>query len=189
MQEIDVSKTDPRTLQREMTVALGVKHDTHEYMLGMEACYQYKNILSAILPIMQRPAESPTDEPDVFSWVLNKGAGCSELEGAKITHHVASALKYLHEELNTRHCDLKPENVLVGPAGLDGLKVTGNGLACVVDPNKDLCVSVAPIFHMARETLNRGIGDGNYDGKVPSDYDGKVDVFSLGVILYSVMVL
>jgi len=186
MQEIDVSKTPVAVLQREMAVALAVDHP---YMLGMEACYQHKNILSAILPIMQRPAETPDDEPDVFSWVLNKGAGCSELEGAKITHHVASALKYLHEELNTCHCDLKPENVLVGPAGLDGLKVTGNGLACVVDPNEGRCVSVPPIFHMARETLNRGIGDGNYDGKVPSDYDGKVDVFSLGVILYSVMVL
>ena len=85
-------------------------------------------------------------------------------------------------DMSCVQCDLKPENVLVGPAGLDGLKVTGNGLACVVDPNEGCCVSVPPIFHMARETLNRGIGDGNYDGKVPSDYDGKVPSPSTAII-------
>jgi hypothetical protein len=59
----------------------------------MEACYQYKNILSAILPIMPRPAETPNDEPDMMSYLLNKGSGCSELEGATVMHHVASAMK------------------------------------------------------------------------------------------------
>merc|ERR1712166_988912 len=179
MKEINVQRTDPAILQREMAVALGVNH---EYLLPMEACYQHKNILSAILPIMRRPANSPNDEPDMMSYLLNKGAGCSELEGAKVTHHVASAMKYLHEELNTYHRDLKPDNVLVGPAGLDGLKVTDYGLARFVDPNSaaGLTLGKGTNGYMAREMME-GIGDRHYDG--------KVDVFSLGVVLYSAMVL
>jgi len=179
MKEINVQRTDPAILQREMAVALGVDHP---YLLPMEACYQYKNILSAILPIMPRPAETPNDEPDMMSYLLNKGSGCSEHEGATVMHHVASAMKYLHEEMNTYHRDLKPDNVLVGPAGLDGLKVTDYGLARFVDPNSTagLTLGKGTAGYMAREMMP-GIGDGHYDG--------KVDVFALGVVLYSAMVL
>jgi len=183
MKEINVQRTAQEDLQREMNLALQVDH---EYLLPMEACYQYNNTLSAILPIMRRPAETPNAEPDMMSYLLNKSAqglgNCSELEGAKITHHVASAMKYLHEELNTYHRDLKPDNVLVGPAGLDGLKVTDYGLARFVDPNSTagLTLGKGTNGYMAREMMP-GIGDGHYDG--------KVDVFALGVVLYSAMVL
>merc|ERR1712086_726008 len=139
-------------------------------------------VLYAMKEINVQRTDPPNDEPDMMSYLLNKGAGCSELEGAKVTHHVASAMKYLHEELNTYHRDLKPDNVLVGPAGLDGLKVTDYGLARFVDPNSTagLTLGKGTNGYMAREMMP-GIGDGHYDG--------KVDVFALGVVLYSAMVL
>jgi len=180
MKEINVRKTEPKTLQREMAVALGVDHP---YLMPMEACYQYRNTLSAILPIMPRRAEyTKNEEPDLMSY-LNRDGGTplSEPEGAKLIHHVASAMKYLHEEMHTYHRDLKPENVLVGPAGLDGLKVTDYGLARFVDPSStaEMTMNQGTAGYMAREMM-LGIGD--------SHYDGKVDVFSLGVVLYCAMV-
>jgi len=179
MKEINVARTNATTLQREMAVALGVNHP---YLLEMEACYQHDNNLYAILPIMPRPPATPNDEPDMMSWLINKGSGCSEEEGAKITHHVAAAMKYLHDEMHTYHRDLKPDNVLVGPDGIDALKVTDYGLARFVDPNSDagLTMGQGTAGYMAREMM-QGHGDGHYDG--------KVDVFALGVVLYSAMVL
>ena len=71
--------------------------------------------------------------------------------------------------MNTYHRDLKPDNVLVGPAGLDGLKVTDYGLARFVDPNSTagLTLGKGTAGYMAREMMP-GIGDGHYDGKVSS---------------------
>ena len=58
--------------------------------------------------------------------------------------------------------------MLVGPAGLDGLKVTDYGLARFVDPNSTagLTLGKGTNGYMAREMMP-GIGDGHYDGKVP----------------------
>jgi serine/threonine protein kinase len=175
MKEINVAKTSPATLQREMAVAMSVNH---QYLLEMQDCYQQGKTLYVIFPLMQRPANTPNEEPDMMSWLVAHGDVTDE-EGAKLTHHVAAAMKYLHEEMNTFHRDLKPENVLVGPEGLDGLKVTDYGLARFVDPDSDVAMTMGrgTPGYMCHEMLE---GDGHYNG--------KVDVFALGVILYSAMV-
>jgi len=179
-----VSKTDQKSLQREMAIALSVDH---EYLLEMKDCYMHTNnhraeVLSVILPIMPRSAAG--QEPDLMTWLFTRGEEgglVTELEGAKITHHVGLAMKYLHDNLESIHRDLKPENVLVGPDGIDALKVCDYGLARHVDPNSDAGKTMGhgTPGYMAREML---LGSGHR-----GDYDAKVDVFALGVILYSAM--
>jgi len=181
-----VSKTDQKSLQREMAIALSVDH---EYLLEMKDCYMHTNnhraeVLSVILPIMPRSAAG--QEPDLMTWLFTRGEEgglVTELEGAKITHHVGLAMKYLHDNLESIHRDLKPENVLVGPDGIDALKVCDYGLARHVDPNSEAgkTMGSGTPGYMAREMM-LGLGH-------RGDYDAKVDVFALGVILYSAMVM
>merc|ERR1712166_234813 len=191
MKEIIVSKSDQKSLQREMAIALSVDH---EYLLEMKDCYKHTNnhrleVLSVILPIMERSAANQM--PDLMTWLCARGEDIhgeegglvTELEGAKITHHVGLAMKYLHDNLESIHRDLKPENVLVGPDGIDALKVCDYGLARHVDPNSEAGKTMGhgTPGYMAREMI---LGSGHR-----GDYDAKVDVFALGVILYSAMVM
>ena len=61
----------------------------------MKDCYKHTNyrkveVLSVILPNMPRTVAG--QEPDLMTWLMNHG-DVTELEGAKITHHVALAMK------------------------------------------------------------------------------------------------
>ena len=63
--------------------------------LEMIECYMHTNyrkveVLSVIQPIMPRTVAG--QEPDLLTWLNNHG-DVTELEGAKITHHVALAMK------------------------------------------------------------------------------------------------
>ncbi|OAQ25409.1 kinase-like protein, partial [Linnemannia elongata AG-77] len=77
---------------------------------------------------------------------------------------LVAGLSHIHEA-GIRHCDLKPENVLVD-RGMQ-LKITDLGLA-----EESSVVRAGTLGYWAPEVL---------EGKVHSD---KIDVFSLGVIFH-----
>ncbi|XP_065917168.1 leucine-rich repeat serine/threonine-protein kinase 1-like isoform X2 [Dysidea avara] len=121
---------------------------------------------------------------------------------AKTVHQVSSALSYLHTEKNIVHFDIKPANVLVFKYPQAGhfcfsketslncescysegggvlVKLADLGISALVGPSGFQRKSTTPTY-AAPEVIK-------YSGKEP--LTEKVDIYSLGILLYEVMTL
>eukprot|EP00658_Telonema_sp_P-2_P053899 TRINITY_DN4265_c0_g2_i3.p1 TRINITY_DN4265_c0_g2~~TRINITY_DN4265_c0_g2_i3.p1 ORF type:complete len:365 (+),score=107.58 TRINITY_DN4265_c0_g2_i3:156-1250(+) len=159
----------------------------HPYLIGIEDVYTHNQILYIVMDLVEMPA--PGVCPDLFSWIVERtGLGnrnATEEEVAQIIYRVASAIKYMNDEMGAIHRDLKPENVLVGPEGIENLKVTDFGLARlgVADDGFKGTFCAGTEGYMAPEVIDRSKVDA--DGKIfYGDEPYKVDVFSLGVLMF-----
>jgi serine/threonine protein kinase len=184
--EIDTQHKDVtnKMLQNEMATMMNIEHP---HLIRITDSYQHQNKLYIMMPLVARTHEG--QEPDLMTWLCN-GDRVSEADAATIVHHTASAIKYLNDHLQSMHRDLKPENILVGPEGIANLLVTDFGMARMgiqgEDGLQDGTFAAGTPGYTAPEILDpskRVRGRINY-GHEPY----KVDVFSLGVVLYSAMV-
>eukprot|EP00658_Telonema_sp_P-2_P053897 TRINITY_DN4265_c0_g1_i1.p1 TRINITY_DN4265_c0_g1~~TRINITY_DN4265_c0_g1_i1.p1 ORF type:complete len:342 (+),score=93.83 TRINITY_DN4265_c0_g1_i1:51-1076(+) len=159
----------------------------HPYLIGIEDLYLDSQVLYIIMELVEQ--EDSTVSPDLFSWVT-EGYGIgnrdiTEKEAACIAYRIASAIKYMNERMEAIHRDLKLENVLVGPGGIAELKVTDYGLARLGASSDGMkfTFSAGTEGYMAPEVM-----DGSKvetDGRISyGDEPYKVDVFSLGVIMF-----
>jgi len=83
-------------------------------------------------------------------------------------------VRYLHDN-QIVHRDLKPENILLKDRGIDSeLKVIDFGLATYMEPGELLRRHVGTPYYIAPEVLNKS-------------YGFSADVWSLGVILYTLL--
>lgn len=160
----------------------------HPHLIGIVDAYKWKATLYVVMDLVPRP-EGCASSPDLFSWLTEPsglGAGqASEEQVATIVHHVADALLYLKTEMGALHRDLKPENVLVGPGGIDQLKLTDFGLARLgveADSGFVGTYRAGTEGYTAPELLDSSKA---VDGQIDYGTDPhKVDVFSLGVIMF-----
>ena len=83
------------------------------------------------------------------------------------------ALNYMHKK-NISHRDLKLENLMCQNDKMDDLnvKLTDFGFATFFDPKLKMHLSLGSPLYMAPELV------------MESDYDQRVDVWSLGCLLY-----
>ena len=102
--------------------------------------------------------------------ILNKKKSFSEKESAEILKNILEGLSYLHSK-NIAHRDLKPENILFTKNGI--LKIVDFGSSTVIKCKKKNKQYGTP-YYVAPEVL-RG------------SYDTKCDIWSCGVILYSLL--
>jgi len=98
-----------------------------------------------------------------------------EWKAAQYIAQMAAALKYLHKK-HVIHRDIKPENILVGIHG--EIKISDFGWS-VHAPNNRRQTMCGTLDYLPPEML-RG-RDGNW-------YDEKVDLWSLGVLMYEFLV-
>jgi len=98
-----------------------------------------------------------------------------EWKAAQYIAQMAAALKYLHKK-HVIHRDIKPENILVGIHG--ELKIADFGWS-VHAPNSRRKTMCGTLDYLPPEMI-RGGGD-NY-------YNEKVDIWSLGVLMYEFLV-
>lgn len=99
-----------------------------------------------------------------------------EPECKLIFYQLLLGIQYLHEEGIT-HRDLKPENVLVNTQGSCDyiiVKITDFGLSKVIDSKTELKSICGTMKYMAPEILAR----------YAPTYTNKVDIWSLGVMLF-----
>ncbi|XP_014205115.1 serine/threonine-protein kinase Chk2 isoform X2 [Copidosoma floridanum] len=106
---------------------------------------------------------------------IKKKNGLSEENAKFIFYQIVLAVNYLHENGIT-HRDLKPENILLSDdADETQVKVSDFGLSKFVDSQTMMKTLCGTPMYVAPEILITG-GKGSYSS--------KVDVWSLGVILY-----
>lgn len=103
---------------------------------------------------------------------LRKETRFPEWKAAQYIAQMASALKYLHKK-HVMHRDIKPENILVGIHG--EVKISDFGWS-VHAPNNRRNTMCGTLDYLPPEMLKGG-GQDNY-------YNAKVDLWSLGVLMY-----
>ena len=113
------------------------------------------------------------EQGDLFS-MINQGGAFGEEQAMYLFRQVLSAVQYCHS-FNICHRDLKPENILVTDRG--EAKVADFGMACIQQsPTHRLRTSCGSPHYAAPELVS------NQYYRVD-----KVDVWSLGVILYAML--
>ncbi|OHT08870.1 Calcium/calmodulin-dependent protein kinase type 1 [Tritrichomonas foetus] len=111
---------------------------------------------------------------DLFDWVYSKGT-ISETGVSAVAHHILLGLKALHSK-GIIHRNIKPENILVSESNAGAtVKLTDYCLAETIDTNSQLSELSSTEVCSAPEIL-RG-----------EQYGPEVDVWSVGVILYTLM--
>jgi NIMA (never in mitosis gene a)-related kinase len=100
----------------------------------------------------------------------------TNLQVVHYLQQLATALAFMHDEVRVLHRDLKPENILVGQYG--DLKIADFGLSKALAPGKDLCATfVGSPLYMSPELCTG------------EEYSFSTDIWSLGCIIYEVMLL
>lgn len=89
----------------------------------------------------------------------------------RFLQQLASALKYMRDE-NVSHFDLKPQNILLASRKNPVLKIGDFGLAQLMPESESASKVKGSPLYMAPEIL------------LEKKYDAKVDLWSVGVILY-----
>lgn len=108
---------------------------------------------------------------DLHSRILKKGY-FSESLSKFVFYQICQGIKYLHDQ-NVIHRDLKPENILLaGVEDYTSVKVSDFGLSKCIAPNALMQTQCGTIGYLAPEVRT-------------SKYSNKVDIWSLGVILYN----
>ncbi|KAF2877506.1 serine/threonine-protein kinase-like protein [Massariosphaeria phaeospora] len=100
-----------------------------------------------------------------------------EWKAAQYIVQMASALKYLHRK-HVMHRDIKPENILVGIHG--EIKLADFGWSCHA-PNNRRNTMCGTLDYLPPEMLRGGGGKDNF-------YSEKVDLWSLGVLMYEFLI-
>ncbi|XP_067829633.1 serine/threonine-protein kinase ULK3 [Heptranchias perlo] len=92
----------------------------------------------------------------------------------RFLQQLASALQYLHQR-NISHLDLKPQNILLSSSTVPHLKLADFGFAQYMSPWDEKHVLRGSPLYMAPEMVCR------------QQYDARVDLWSVGVILYEAL--
>ncbi|KAF2353564.1 MIT protein [Trinorchestia longiramus] len=94
-----------------------------------------------------------------------------EMACQRFLQQLASALKYMRDE-NVSHFDLKPQNILLASRKNPVVKIADFGLAQHMPDSESMSKIKGSPLYMAPEIL------------LEKQYDAKVDLWSVGVILY-----
>ena len=164
-----------------------------------EATLASKLTHPGIVAIYQAELEGPTpyiasefyDGPDLSEWIIQHGPAEQWQDAVELVAQVAEALDYAHNE-GVYHRDLKPANILLSPqqttdtqpASLVAYepRIADFGLSKLADANLTDTRSsllVGTPLYMAPEQIDRSIGNDN---------PATTDVYSLGVILFELLV-
>ena len=107
---------------------------------------------------------------------LVKMLNFNEFKCAFILNQIISAVYYLHSN-NIVHRDIKPENILISNSNKDllSIKLIDFGSCNYIKKNENFTLKVGSPYYIAPEVLKH-------------DYNNKCDIWSIGVILYILLV-
>lgn len=151
----------------------------HKENINQEDLYNDKNLYTLdkykgkIFYIIEELEENG----DLFNYVYEVKQGFSERIASKIFAHILKRVKILHDN-RIAHCDIKPENIIVGKNF--NLKLIDFGFSEILGREDNFIYDYkGSEIYCSPEVRNR-----NMNG-----YDGiKNDIFSLGVLLFVITI-
>jgi len=158
-----VAGEDIKLLRREIA---NLKTLDHPNILKLYEVYEDKEFFYLVMELVQGK--------ELFDKIVERGQ-YSERDAANITRQFVSAIEYLHSK-GIAHRDLKPENLLsLGSGDKEIIKVADFGLSKNFGEEKMMTSCGSPGY-VAPEVLES------------ESYDKAVDMWSIGVILYILLV-
>jgi len=158
-----VEGDDIKLLRREVH---NLKTLDHPHILKLFEVYESKNEFFLVMELVEGK--------ELFDKIVERGQ-YSEKDTSNITRQIISAIDYLHSK-GIAHRDLKPENLLsVGTGDHEIIKVADFGLSKNFGDEKMMTSCGSPGY-VAPEVLEC------------ETYDKAVDMWSIGVILYILLV-
>ena len=159
--------------KREVEITLTLNH---ENVIKCYDIYEDNNSLHFVLELCEGG--------DLFDYILNnKNKSIEENEAMDILEQMLKSLIYLHEEVGIVHRDIKPENFLISNInGKKIIKLTDFGFSDYLPKKHN--------NNLTKNLLSEQLGTPQYaapeiyEGK---EYDSKVDLWSLGVVLYNMI--
>ncbi|XP_065346677.1 ribosomal protein S6 kinase alpha-5-like isoform X1 [Cloeon dipterum] len=105
----------------------------------------------------------------------------TESQVSRIMRQLASAISFMHKR-RVVHRDLKPENLLFTDSSDNAdIKIVDFGFARLTQENEPIMTPCCTLYYAAPEVLNLAAG------KSSGGYDETCDLWSLGVILYTML--
>jgi len=173
VKRIQISKSRVEALKREVEVLRKVGQ--HPNIVTLYDIFITESELILVLELLTGG--------ELFDRMVEKGP-YSEREASHHIRKIGQALKFLHRS-GIVHRDLKPENLLLAHKGDDSeLKIADFGLANVVDnienaTMKTVCGTWAYCAPEVKTSIQKEGG--------PASYTAKVDLWSVGVILFVIL--
>jgi len=118
---------------------------------------------------------------ELFTRIVSNGA-YSERDASRHMRKIGEALKWMHDR-GIVHRDLKPENLVLASDTLDSeIKISDFGLSKILLNDDDTIMTVCGTKAYSAPEVGFGMPRGTSQG-----YSNKVDMWSLGVIIYVIV--
>ena len=140
----------------------------HHNILGIKEIYEDLNKIFIVMDYC--------DGGDLFDYIIKNPEGkLNDTNTIDILIQILDAVNYLHNEIKICHRDLKPENCLIIINGNNKplIKLIDFGTAQHINKMKKITGKIGTIKYMAPEIF------------LSPFYDEKVDLWSVGIILYN----
>lgn len=148
-----------------------LKKLTHPGCIGIEEMFETRSKLYLVLELVTGG--------ELFDKIVEEQY-FAEDRARRYFVQMAQAVKYLHDH-EIAHRDLKPENILLKSKDDDTIKISDFGLARVMDEATRMQTMCGTPNYVAPEVLTDG-------GPGKEGYSKACDMWSLGVILYTMLV-
>lgn len=149
-----------RAINDEVKIMSAIKHD---HCVGLYDMFESPRKVYMVLELL--------DGGELFDRIVQENS-FTEGAAAELTRCLADAIGYLHSR-GIVHRDLKPENIIYKSKAKDAeVKITDFGLAKIRKHEEKMLTACGTPGYVAPEVLKQ------------QPYTSKVDIWSLGVILY-----
>jgi calcium/calmodulin-dependent protein kinase-4 len=178
VKRIQIARSRVEALKAEITVLLEVGR--HPNIVELKDVFLTETEVQLVMELLRGG--------ELFDRMVEKGP-YSELEASRHVRKIAEALQYLHSK-GIVHRDLKPENLILVDSSPDAdLKIADFGLSKIVQDMSTMMHSVVGTWaYAAPEVRGATAFTPQQPGVTPkSNYTAKVDMWSLGVILYVIL--
>lgn len=147
-------------IQTEIDILRRVRHP---YIIGMKEMFETPTTIYLIMELVTGG--------ELFDKIVERGA-YSEKDASKLVKEILDALSYLHKN-GVVHRDLKPENLLYASDDVNAdIKIADFGLSKILGSEILLKTACGTPGYVAPEVLKC------------EGYDQRVDLWSVGVIMY-----